>query len=540
VVNENTPESPEGLSTRESLAEDSDGERHLTAQQVAPPAYQAKRSLDPVIRLADVTKRFGGVTAVEGVNFDLYPGEVHALMGENGAGKSTLMKIIAGVHRPDEGALLVDGVETVLQDPKHAGDLGIAMIPQELSLFPQLTVLENLYVGRRRLRRRGLFDGAAMKVAARDVLGSLGVELDLDAPLRSLSVANQQLVDIARSLLKKARVVIMDEPTAALSDREAVRLEEIVNALRASGVAIIYISHRLKEIRRMADRVTVMRDGKYVDTISAASATERDLVRLMVGRDLAHLYDRKRHPTGPVRLELRGFTKEGEFSDIDLTLKSGEIVGLAGLIGAGRSELAQTVFGIRNPSAGQMFLDGSSVKISNSADAIRRGVAYVPEERLSEGLVLPFSIAANISFASLKRVSRGSVISGRQELSLAERFRAALDIRGGRLQDRVSMLSGGNQQKVVLAKWLATEPSILILDEPTRGVDVGAKVEIYKLIDKLAAEGKAILLISSELEEILAMSDRVLVMREGRITGELSKAEANQESVMVAATGAES
>jgi rhamnose transport system ATP-binding protein len=494
----------------------------------------------PVIKLVGITKRFGGVTAVENIEFDLYPGEVHALMGENGAGKSTLMKIIAGVHQPDEGLLQVDGEVTVIRDPRHAADQGIAMIPQELSLFPQLTVLENMYVGRQRPRRRGAFDIAGMKSEASALLLTLGVELDLDAPLRTLSVANQQLVDIARALLKRARVVIMDEPTAALSEREALRLGQVIAKLRLDGVAIIYISHRLKEIRRMADRVTVMRDGHYVTTVAARSVSEHDLVRLMVGRDLAHLYEREPHVPGPVRLELRAFDRTGDFEGINMTVRAGEIVGLAGLIGAGRSELAQAIFGIRRPTGGEVRIDDRPVRISTPSDAIGYGIGYVPEERLSEGLVLPFSIASNISFASLGRVSRGFQISLRRELALAKQFERALDIRGGRVQDQVSTLSGGNQQKVVLAKWLATQPSILILDEPTRGVDVGAKVEIYKLIDKLAEEGKAILLISSELEEVLAMSDRVLVMREGRITAELSKADANQESIMVAATGAES
>ena len=505
-----------------------------------PDLNASDRARGPIIDLRNAVKRFGGITAVDNVSFDLFPGEVHALIGENGAGKSTLMKILAGVNELDGGTLDVDGRPISIRDPRHAAELGIAMIPQELSLFPQLTVLENLFVGRRRPRRRVTFDRTQMKREATKLLGSLGVELDLDAPLQSLSVANQQLVDITRSLLRRARVVIMDEPTAALSEREALRLDRIIRKLRSDGVGIIYISHRLKEIRRLADRVTVMRDGKHVVTSPVVELSEQDIVRLMVGRDLVHLYERTPNDYGPVRLELRQFEREGDFTGINLTLRAGEIVGLAGLIGAGRSELAQTIFGIRQPSAGELAIDGVPVRIAGPAAAISSGIGYVPEERLSEGLIVPFTISENISFASLARVTGRLLLSRRKETALARAFSSTLDIRGGNLEDRVSKLSGGNQQKVVLAKWLATDPKILILDEPTRGVDVGAKIEIYRLIDELAAEGKAILIISSELEEVLAISDRVLVMREGTIAAELSKSEANQESIMMAATGAES
>jgi rhamnose transport system ATP-binding protein len=491
----------------------------------------------PVFRLRNVTKRFGGVTAVQDVTFDLRSGEVHALMGENGAGKSTLMKIVHGLYPPDDGALEVNGEVVGFSSPRDAEASGIAMIPQELDLFPELTIAENLFVGRHRPRTRwGTLDQNAMRAEARQRLRSLGVDLDVTAELKQLSAANQQIVAIARALVGEARAVVMDEPTASLTEREVQQLFRIISELTSSGVGVVYISHRMDEIFKISDRVTVLRDGRHISTAPASELDAEELVRLMVGRPLNELFTRTPHDLGEVRLEVRGLSRAGEFEDVDFVLRRGEILGLAGLVGAGRSELAQTIFGIRVPEAGEIRIDGEEVTIRSPHAAMERGIFYVPEERRSQGLILPFSIKNNITLSILDRISRFGFVP-RSEQQTADRFAEGLSIRGASITDPVSRLSGGNQQKVVLAKSLAREPSILLLDEPTRGVDVGAKSEIYRLIDDLAKEGKAILLISSELEEVLSMSDRILVMREGSLTGEFKREEATQENVMTAATG---
>ena len=491
----------------------------------------------PVFRLRNVTKRFGGVTAVQDVTFDLRSGEVHALMGENGAGKSTLMKIVHGLYPPDDGALEVDGEVVGFSSPRDAEAAGIAMIPQELDLFPELTIAENLFVGRHRPRTRwGTLDQNAMRAEARQRLRSLGVDLDVTAELKQLSAANQQIVAIARALVGEARAVVMDEPTASLTEREVQQLFRIISELTSSGVGVVYISHRMDEIFKISDRVTVLRDGRHISTAPASELDAEELVRLMVGRPLNELFTRTPHDLGEVRLEVRGLSRAGEFESLDFVLRRGEILGLAGLVGAGRSELAQTIFGIRVPEAGEIRIDGEEVTIRSPHAAMERGIFYVPEERRSQGLILPFSMKNNITLSILDRISRFGFVP-RSEQQTADRFAEGLSIRGASITDPVSRLSGGNQQKVVLAKSLAREPSILLLDEPTRGVDVGAKSEIYRLIDDLAKEGKAILLISSELEEVLSMSDRILVMREGSLTGEFKREEATQENVMTAATG---
>ena len=503
--------------------------------QGAPEVAEAR----PVFRLRNVTKRFGGVTAVEGVDFDLRAGEVHALVGENGAGKSTLMKIVHGLYPPDEGTLEVGGEPVDFSSPRDAETAGIAMIPQELDLFPELSVTENLFVGRHRPRTRwGTLDRAAMRAEARDRLRSLGVDLDVTTTVKRLSAANQQIVAIARALVGEARAVVMDEPTASLTDREVQQLFRIISDLTSGGVGVVYISHRLEEIFTISDRITVLRDGHHITTAPASELDAEELVRLMVGRPLNELFTRSPHDPGDVALEVSGLSRAGEFEEIDLVVRRSEIVGLSGLVGAGRSELAQSIFGIRSPESGEIKIDGEAVKIHSPQAAMVRGIFYVPEERRSQGLILPFSIKNNITLSILDRISRFGFVP-RAERQTADRFARELAIRGAKVSDPVSRLSGGNQQKVVLAKSLAREPQILLLDEPTRGIDVGAKSEIYRLIDDLAKEGKAILLISSELEEVLSMSDRVVVMREGRITGEFDRSEANQEAVMTAATGGE-
>jgi ABC-type sugar transport system ATPase subunit len=491
----------------------------------------------PVFRLGGVTKRFGGVVAVREVDFDVRPGEVHALVGENGAGKSTLMKIVDGLYAPDEGVLEVGGEAASFSSPRDAEAAGIAMIPQELDLFPELSVAENLFVGRKRPRKGwGALDWDAMRAEARSRLDTLGVDLDVTAPVKQLSAANGQIVAIARALVGDAKAVIMDEPTSSLTEREAERLFRIIGDLTKEGVGVVYISHRLEEIFRISDRVTVLRDGRHIITAPASEMDAEELVRLMVGRPLNELFTRSASSPGEVALEVRGLSREGEFEDVDLQLRHGEILGLSGLVGAGRTELAQAVFGIAPPDSGEIIVEGETVRKHSPQAAMERGVFYVPEERRSQGLILPFSIKNNITLSILDRISRFGFVP-RSERQTADKFAKELSIRGANLSDPVGRLSGGNQQKVVVAKSLAREPSVLLLDEPTRGIDVGAKSEIYRLMDSLAKEGMAILLISSELEEVLSMSDRVLVMREGRIAGEFDRGEATQESVMTAATG---
>ena len=491
----------------------------------------------PIFRLDGVTKRFGGVVAVEDVAFDLRPGEVHALVGENGAGKSTLMKIVDGLYSPDEGSVEVGGEAVSFSSPRDAEAAGIAMIPQELDLFPELSVAENLFVGRKRPRTGwGGLEWGAMRVEARKRLEALGVSLDASSAVKRLSAAEQQIVAIARALVGEARAVIMDEPTSSLTGREVRQLFSIIGDLTAADVGVVYISHRLEEIFEISDRITVLRDGHHIKTAPASELDAEELVRLMVGRPLNELFTRSESSPGETVLEVRGLTRKGEFEGVDLALRRGEILGLAGLVGAGRTEVAQSIFGIRQSDSGGIFVDGEEVKIHSPQTAMERGIFYVPEERRSQGLILPFSIKNNITLSILDRISRLGFVP-RSERAVADRFMGELSIRGAELSDPVSRLSGGNQQKVVVAKSLAREPNVLLLDEPTRGVDVGSKSEIYRLMDDLAKEGKAILLISSELEEVLSMADRVLVMREGRISGEFSRTEATQESVMTAATG---
>jgi ABC-type sugar transport system ATPase subunit/ribose/xylose/arabinose/galactoside ABC-type transport system permease subunit len=492
----------------------------------------------PLCELVAVTKHFGGTVACRAVDFEVRPGEVHALMGENGAGKSTLMKILHGVYHADGGEVRIGGEPVSLQSPREAERRGIAMIPQELDLFPYLSIAENLYIGRPRPRTKwGAFDWQEMNSSAAEGLARLGVQFDVAGDLRDLSAANAQLVAISRALFWSAQVVIMDEPTAALTHQEAERLFRIIRELKTRGVGIVYVSHRLEEVFAIADRITVLRDGQRVHTGLTREFDTNKLIQLMVGRPLEELFAHTPHKAREVALEVKSASRSEEFSEVTFRLRRGEIVGLGGLIGAGRSELAQAIFGISPLESGEVLIHGKKIEVHSVKDAMRVGIAYLPEERKSQGLLASFSIKANVSYSSLDKLASFGFVNEKKEEELAGRFRDLFTIRGGTLTSPVESLSGGNQQKVVISKVLALEPEIILLDEPTRGVDVGAKSEIYRIIDELAKEGKAILLISSEMNELLAMADRVLVMHEGTLTGEYSREEFSAEKIAAAAAG---
>jgi rhamnose transport system ATP-binding protein len=494
----------------------------------------ASRVPQPVLELRNIRKSFPGVKALKGVGFDVHAGEVHALLGENGAGKSTLIKTVSGVHRPDEGEILIDGRPVQFDRPLDAQRAGIATIYQELLLFPDLTVAENIFMGH--APRGGIgIDWARMRSEAKALLASLDIhDLDVGETVGSLSVGNRQRVEIAKALSHEARILIMDEPTAALTEHDVERLFAIVRLLRGRGVGIIYISHRLEEVFLLADRVTVLRDGEHVATKPVAETDRDDLIHMMVGRRIEQLYPKRTPRIGAPILELRGLTRRPSTHDVSLTLRRGEIVGLAGLVGSGRSELAHIVFGVTPAESGEIRLDGKPVRIDSPSTAKHLGIAYVPEDRGTQGLVRAMKVRENISMAVLSRLSHGPFLDRAAERALADRNVAQFGIRTAGIAQIVNKLSGGNQQKIVLGKWLATDPKVLILDEPTRGVDVGAKAEIHRLIAEMAERGLAILMISSELMEVLGMSDRVLVMREGRLVGEFDRAEATQERIAAA------
>jgi rhamnose transport system ATP-binding protein len=491
----------------------------------------------PIVELISISKRFGAVQALRDVSLALYPGEVHALLGENGAGKSTVVKILGGIHSPDSGVIKIGGEEVELHSPAHAQHLGIAVIHQEPTLFPDLNVAENVFMGRHPRDRFGRVDWKRMYQEVEQLLAELDVPLSVYTPVQGLSVADQQLVEIAKALSLHARVLVMDEPTAALSAHEVEKLFAITRQLREHGVAILFVSHRLEEIFELADRITVLRDGAHVITAPAAQFTSEDLIRYMVGRELTALFPKSEAEIGDVLLDVRHLTRNGVFQDVSFQLRRGEILGFAGLVGAGRTEVARVIFGIDRADAGEIRIGNELVQISSPKDAMRHGLAYVPEDRRQQGLVMDFSIAANMTLPILQQVSRLGVVNRQRERQIATDYSQQLHVRSAGIDQLVKALSGGNQQKVVLAKWLITNPSLLILDEPTRGIDVGAKSEVHRIISDLAAKGLGIILISSELPEVLAMSDRVLVMHEGHLTGMFDRAEANQEKVMFAATG---
>jgi len=492
------------------------------------------------LEASGICKSFPGVRALHEVSLQAFPGEVLALLGENGAGKSTLMKILAGVQRPDAGGILVDGVEVAIASVQDAMRHGIALIHQELNLATNLSVGANIFLGREP-NRYGWIDEAAIAQEARRVLGLVGLDLDPSREVGDLTLGQQQLVEIAKALSVNARILILDEPTSSLSTRETERLFEVMSELRGRGVGLIYISHRLAEIQRMADRVTVLRDGVNAGALSRNEITHDAMVRLMVGRDVSRVYQRTPGQPGPVVLEVNALrTAANPTQTVSFQVRAGEIVGLSGLIGAGRTELLEAMFGVLPAVSGEVRVEGKAVKPEHPRDAVLGGLALVPEDRKKQGVVLAESVRRNLSLASLERDRlRGLFVNMEAESAITTQMIRELRIKTPGEEQPVRFLSGGNQQKVVIGKWLAMSPRVFLLDEPTRGIDVGAKQEIYQLMEKLAASGAGILFVSSELEEILGLADRVLVMHEGRITGELTRAELTEEAIMKLATGGE-
>jgi rhamnose transport system ATP-binding protein len=477
------------------------------------------------------------------VRLELRAGEAHALVGENGAGKSTLVKILAGAHAPDAGTITLDGEPLALPNPAAARAAGIAVIYQEPTLFADLSIAENIFMGRQPLKGLRRIDASEMRKRAAELFARLGVRLDPDRPARGLSIADQQLVEIAKALSFDARVLVMDEPTAALSGVEVERLFAVARSLRDAGAAVLFISHRFDEVFALCQRITVMRDGQWVSTDPAADLTVAEVVRRMVGREVSTLFPRDEEALsriaeiGDARLEVRGLTRAGAFHDVSFTVRSGEIVALAGLVGAGRSEVSRAIFGVDPYDAGEVLVDGRPLRRNSASAAIAAGLALVPEDRRQQGLVMELSVERNTTLPRRWALAGLGLLFGGAERRSARDWAQRLQVKAARLSDPVGTLSGGNQQKVVLAKWLATGPRVLIVDEPTRGIDVGTKAEVHRLLSRLAGEGVAVLMVSSELPEVLGMADRVLVMHEGRLAADIPRSRADEESVMLAATG---
>ncbi len=493
----------------------------------------------PLLAMHNIHKRFPGVHALNNVSIEVHAGEVLALVGENGAGKSTLMKILAGAIQPDEGRIEIDGQPVTFHTPRDALSLGIGIIYQELSLVDALSVGENIFLGDlpRHPKIPGKVDWPTLWRRTAEILNRVGAHVRPQTPVRHLSVAQKQMVEIARALARNVRILILDEPTSALTTQETETLFDIIASLRERGVGIIYISHRLEEIFAVAQRVTVLRDGQLVGTLPIAEATHERLISMMVGRDLSNLFSRAAATEGPVRLEVRGLQRAGVLRDISFHVRAGEILGIAGLVGSGRTELVRSIFGADPIDGGEILLDGKPVTIRSPRDAVRLGIGLVPEDRKQQALLLRMAVRENISLPVLTRLGSPMFPSRAQERSLASHFVTNLRIRTPSIEQNVSALSGGNQQKVVIARWLALQPKVLILDEPTRGIDVGAKAEVHALIAQLAEQGVAIIMVSSELPEILGMSHRILVMRQGRITADIPREDATEERIMTAATG---
>ncbi|MHB0868882.1 MAG: sugar ABC transporter ATP-binding protein [Chloroflexota bacterium] len=490
----------------------------------------------PVIEARGITKAFPGTLALDRVDFQLLPGEIHALVGENGAGKSTLMLVMSGVHQPDGGELLLDGYPVRPHDPHHAQQLGISTVFQDLALVPNMSVAENVFTNAQPVRPPGFIRFQGMYDATREALQAFGVNIDPRAPLRRYNVAVQQIVEIARAITRQVRVLILDEPTSAIGERETEQLFRVLRMLRDRGIGIIYVSHKLSEVFALADRVTVLKDGKLVGTLPTRETDQDTVVRMMVGRELSQLFpDRDGGKREPI-LEVRKLSGRG-FEEVSLTAYTGEVLGLFGLTGAGRTELARGIFGVEPATGGEILLRGQPIKITNPGRAMAAGIAYIPEDRKRDGLFLEMSLRQNVAAACLRALSGPVFMKPAREEALAREAIGMLQIKASSLEQRASRLSGGNQQKVLFAKWLARRPKVLIADEPTRGIDVGSKAEVHALLRKLADEGAAVVMISSELPEVLGMSDRIAVMREGRLAGIFSRDVATEELIASHALG---
>lgn len=491
----------------------------------------------PILEMHNARKAFGGVQALNGADLVLYPGEIHALLGENGAGKSTLLKALAGVHKIDSGTITLNGKPFEQGSTRLAREQGIAVIYQEPSLFPDLTLAENVFAGRQ-LQTGVLVNWKAMEDEANKLFQQLGVKLDATSTARGLSIADQQIVEIAKALSTKAKVIVMDEPTAALSSKEVERLFQVARNLAAQNCAVVFVSHRLDEVFALCSRITVMRDGATVGTELTKDMNEAKVIQLMVGREVSELYPKLEAKIGDVVLKVENLGLAGQFSDISFEVRAGEIVGLAGLVGSGRSEIVRAIFGVDKYDTGTVTLNGKNLKPGNPSAQMVSGVALVPEDRRQQGLFMSSSINKNSAVTMLKRLSKLFIIREKSEAKLAKSWGETLSLKYATGFDPVERLSGGNQQKVVLAKWLATEPKLLIVDEPTRGIDVGTKAEVHRLLSKKAQDGVAIVIVSSELPEVMGMADRILVMREGRMVGQFDRSAATPEKIIAVATGA--
>ncbi len=491
-----------------------------------------------ILQLEGISKYFPGIKALDGVNLKVRSGEVHALIGENGAGKSTLVKVITGIYQPDEGRIILNGEEVTFKNPIASQQMGIAAIHQEATMFPQLSVVENIYMGHH-LKKKGLglIDWKTMKRHTKELLSRLELDIDPETPVNKLSTAQRHMVEIVKALSIDANIIIMDEPTSAFSTRETEDLYKIIRQLKKEGKAIIFISHKFEDIYEIADYFTVLRDGRYIGEGVVSSTEQNEIIQMMVGRNLTQMFPKKKVQIGECILKVVGLSHETYFKDVSFELHRGEILGFFGLIGAGRSEVMETIFGILERSSGKVFLKNREIQINSPNDAINMGIAYVPEDRQIEGVILAMNIRENVTLPIIDMISGNGILDKSRERKITEEYGKQMEIKASSWEQSVNNLSGGNQQKVVLAKWLATKPEILILDEPTKGIDVATKARVHEFISELVEHGLGIILVSSEIPEILGMSDKVIVMHEGEVTGVFDRKEATSENLIKAAMG---
>ncbi|HBR02687.1 MAG TPA: D-xylose ABC transporter ATP-binding protein [Ruminiclostridium sp.] len=487
---------------------------------------------EELLLMRNITKNFPGVQALKNVNLTLRKGEVHALIGENGAGKSTLMKILSGVYQKDGGSIVWEGKELELHSPMQATNAGTSIIYQELNLMPNMSVAENIFIGRERKKHRFILNEKDTILEAERYIHEVGLNIDVRTKVEELSIAKRQMVEVAKALSVRAKLIVMDEPTSSLTDREIAILMDVIRRLRTQGVTVVFISHKLSEVFEISDRVTVLRDGECIDTLVTKDCDESQLIQMMVGRPLTDIFPKSEVPIGDTLLEVRNLCAGKLVKDVSFELKKGEILGFAGLVGAGRSEVMRAVFGVDRLTSGKIIIDGQTLRYHRPSESIKKGLGFMPEDRKLQGLILGMAVRENTTLASLGEISNACIINSKKEREVSLNYIEKLSIKTTGIEQKVNNLSGGNQQKVVIAKWLAIKPKVLILDEPTRGIDVGAKKEIYALMGKLAAEGVGIIMISSELPEVIGMSDRIVVMHEGCVRGTLDRKEASQEAIM--------